>query len=283
MALSNLKVVQLPAPESEKPPRRLQKGADYFEAGDAARTKESRVEYLDSREEVNCLVGYFLNKKDYRTAFYVVLGCNTGLRPSDLLEYKWRNIFAGDEFRSTHNKMERKTQKTRPVILNKAVEELAWIYRKSLGVAYHPDKFCFPSNGVNKSHTPLDWRREAKEDRVYSIESQPMNVRSMTRLIRNASKELGMYRDDRRVSSYSLRKTALNAPTGLIDGVERSSDVKELMESVEVARMLANHSKVETTLNHYLGVKQKIMKSSFENMNLGLEAILKHKEDIKWV
>ena len=282
MALSNLKVVQIPVAPEEKQSKRLQKGTDYFEAGDVARSKESRVEYLDSREEVNRLVDYFLNKGDYRTAFYVVLGCNTGLRPSDLLEYRWRNIFVDDTFRATHNKVERKTQKARTVILNKAVEELAWLYRKSLGAAYHPDKFCFPSNGINKSHTPLDWRREAKEDRVYSIESQPMNVRSMTRLIRNASKELGMYRDDRRVSSYSLRKTALNAPTGLISGVERSDDVKELMESVEVARMLANHSKVETTLNHYLGVKQKIMQSSFENMNLGLEAILKHKGGITW-
>lgn len=282
MALNNLKVVQLPEQEETRPSKRLQKGADYFEAGDVARTKESRVEYLDSREEVNQLVGYFLNKGDYRTAFYVVLGCNTGLRPSDLLEYRWRNIFENDMLRTSHNKVERKTQKARSVILNRAVAEMAWVYRKALGPEYQPDNFCFPSNGVNKSHTPLDWRREEKEDRVYSIEAQPMNVRSMTRLIRNASKELGIYRDDRRVSSYSLRKTALNAPTGLISGVERASDVKELMESVEVARMLANHSKVETTLNHYLGVKQKIMKSSFEGMNLGLEAILKHKEGLTW-
>ena len=276
--MNTLKVTPLPVITQEKESHRLAKGSDYFAAGDAAKQNESRVEYLSDKEEINRLVEYFLKKRDYRTAFYIVLGCNTGLRPSDLLEYRWRNVFDGDTFCATHNKVERKTQKARAIILNKAVEEMAWLYRKSLGDQYNPEKFCFPSNGVNKSYTPLDWRGEARNDRVYSIEPQPMNVRSMSRLIRNASRVLGLYREDRRVSSYSLRKTALNAPTGLIGGVERAEDVREMLESVEVARMLANHANTETTMKHYLGVKNQIMQNTFQGMNLGLEAILKHKE-----
>lgn len=259
---------------------RLPKGSDYFDAGEVAAGNESRVHMFESTEEVNRFVEYFLNKRDYRTAFFVVLGCNTALRPEDLLEYRWRNVFDGDQIKSLHSKMERKTQKSRIVVLNDAVSEMAWLYRKSLGCDYDPDKFCFSSRGGNVCHTPLDWRKDKKEDRIYSIEAQPLNVRSMSRVLRGAAKNLGMYREDRRIACYSLRKTALNAPTGLISGIERSAELHEMLKSAEVSQMLANHASIDTTQNHYLDIKNRVMLRTFKTMNFGLEAIKRHKEDI---
>lgn len=271
--------------EHEKPitkKTRLPKDFDYFVGAEESKAKESRVEAFENTEEVNLFVKYFLDKHDYRTAFFVVLGCNTDLRPTDLLEYRWRHIFSGDNCSTAHYKKERKTGKDRLVILNRAVVEMAWLYRRWLGTEYNPDKFCFASFGPNKSHTPLGYRMDRSEDRIYSIEEQPVNVRSLARLLRGAAKDLGLYRKDRRISTYSLRKTALNAPVGLVKGVDLDSEAPELMKRAELAMLMANHSKLSTTLEHYVPVKDRIMQKTFGSMNLGLEAILEHKEEIGW-
>lgn len=257
--------------------KRLEKGADYFTEGEVEIKRETRVDMFGSTDEVNRMVSYFLERGDYRDAFLIVLGCNTGLRPEDLMDYRWRNIFDGDALKYVHVKKERKTQKNRYVYLNQAVSEMAWLYRNHLGDEYAPDAYCFASCGPRKGHVPQDWRKEDKGKRVYSIETQPMHTRSVTRIIRNAAKELGLYRDDRRLASYSMRKTAISAPTGLVKGISRSEDLEEMMKGLPIAQTIGGHENVQTTLNNYVGVKKHILEEAYQTMNFGLEAIQRYK------
>ena len=256
--------------------QRLAKGSDYFTEGEVEIKRETRVDMFESTDEVNRMVSYFLERGDYRDAFLIVLGCNTGLRPEDLMDYRWRNIFDGDTLKYVHVKKERKTQKNRYVYLNQAVSEMAWLYRKHLGDEYNPDSYCFASCGPRKGHVPQDWRKDEKDKRVYSIETQPMHTRSVTRIIRNAAKELGMYRDDRRLASYSMRKTAISAPTGLVKGISRSDELEEVVKGLPIAQLIGNHANEQTTLNNYLSVKKHILEEAYETMNFGLEAIRAH-------
>ena len=215
-------------------------------------------------------------------AFFVVLGCNTDLRPSDVLDHRWSDIFDGDKAVDGLMRMERKTGKYRKVFLNQAIMEMAWLYRRKLGDDYRPDGFCFPSCGRNKGHVPIDWRNEKASDRVYALDTQPMHIRSVTRIIRNAAKEIGLYRANRPIAAYSFRKTALNVPTGLVRGVEIPSDVRKMMEGMEISRMMANHADIKTTANHYTPVRDTILRRCFETMNLGLDAIVEYKEACEW-
>lgn len=260
----------------------IYKEFDGFGEAEEEKKKESRVDAFASTEEVNAFVKYFLDKRDYRTAFFVVLGCNTDLRPTDLLEYRWEHIFDGKKCKTQHYKKERKTRKIKFISLNRAVVEMAWLYRNYLGEDYKEDKFCFASFGPNKSHTPLGQRRTDPKKRIYTITEQPMNVRSFARILRGAAKDLGLYRDNRRISTYSLRKTALNAPIGFVHGVEVDKEAIEMLKRAEISMIMGNHSKISTTLDHYTPVKEYIMQKTFESMNLGLEAILEHKEEIGW-
>lgn len=278
-------LARFPVPTStatDKESRRPPKGSHYYVREEDVYSTKKTVYHLESTDEVNALVRYFLDKDDFRMAFFVVLGCNTGLRPSDVLDHRWSDIFDGDETIGGLLRMERKTGKYRKVFLNRAVMEMAWLYRCQLGNAYRQDAFCFPSCGPNKGRVPIDWRNEREQDRVYALDVQPMHIRSVTRIIRNAAKEVGLYRVDRHIAAYSFRKTALNVPTGLVRGVEVPSDVRQMMEGMEVARMMANHADLKTTANHYTPVGDAILSRCFETMNLGLEAVLAYKEAHGW-
>jgi len=256
---------------------------DRFEAGREAANNSTAADWFASKDELNQMVEYFLYKGNFRDALLIVLGSNTGVRPRDLVEHRWRDLFDGDEFRSITFVKESKTQrygkKPKMNYMNQAIEEMAWMYRKSLRDKYDPDAYIFTSR-TREGHVPPSYRGTGL--RVYAENIQPIHVRSLTRIIRNAAKELGIYKPGHRITAYSLRKVKANAAVGLVEGVELYEETRELLSKAQVAQILLGHKKLETTLNSYLGVGQRIEISAAQAMNFGFEAIQKFKKERGW-
>lgn len=253
------------------------RGYDRYEEGQKAHESKVTVHQLDSLEEIDRLVGYFLDKDQLQNALMVVLGLNTGMRPSDLLECRWKVLFSGDTPLTEAVIAEGKTGKTRKLYFNKAVIEAAKLRRKQLGNDYVANNYIFTSPSPRKGHVHQDWRNLPPDQRVYNIDVMPIHVRSMTRIIRTAAKAVGLYTKDRPIAAYSLRKTAMNAPLGLVDGVSRHPDLKEMIDALHIAQAIGNHGNIAITMNHYVSLKKKILEETYKSMNLGLGAIEAYK------
>lgn len=262
--------------------RVVPKGGDPFQVARELELKKTAVRALDSVDEVDMMVSYFLERGRYRDACLFVLGCNTGLRISDILRFRWRDILIDDDRALIKNlTVETKTQKRKVVYFNAAVAEAVWLYKEHLGRQYNRDDYIFVSEGYKKGYVPMDYRNDDPEERIKTLEVQPLHTRSAARIIRNAAKELGLYTGGRHISSHSMRKTALNVPLNLISGVTMPEEVYDTYKSLELARMMGNHSNTQITLAHYSEIEDRVLSKIYENMNLGLGAIREHRNKLK--
>lgn len=243
-------------------------GEHPVDAASRARQKETRVRELNSVNEINQMVDYFLTRGKFRDACLFVMGCNTALRISDLLCLRWKDVLEGDEVEL----VEKKTRKIKHTFLNEAIRHAVSLYMASLDSPVCMDDYLFVSQAPHKKYAKSKSQKEggALAERV---RVQPMDQRSAARIIRNAAKELGLYTDQRRISTHSMRKTALNAVAGFIDGYELPDQVGRLVIGTQVAQLLGNHSGASTTSNYYLDLQTKVMQGACQSMNLGLTAL----------
>lgn len=273
LALSASQRAPVTAPASRNPYGR---NADLFAVARDVASKETAVRGLESTGEINAMVEYFLSRGRYRDACIFVIGCNTGMRVGDLIEFRWRDICDENGVFNTVTKIERKTGKRATYKLNQAVCEMVLLY-KAHAANYHPDAFMFASDSNRKSHVPPGWRRAAEQERMYAIDVQPMHTRSVARIIREAAKELGLYRDDRHVSSHTMRKTATGAAVDSVVGYTVPDRIMRMATQIELAKKMANHSKITTTAQHYVDYDRILMGELYGTLNFGLEIIQKYK------
>ena len=77
-------------------------------------------------EILNGLLKYFLNKRDFRSVFWIVLQANTGLRYSDVIKYRRIDLLnEHNKFRESILEQERKTGKQRVNFINDAIKMAA--------------------------------------------------------------------------------------------------------------------------------------------------------------
>ena len=256
----------------------LKPGEDPFEAADKIAEQQKKVDSFDSVDEVNKMVAYFLERKRFRDACLLVLGCNTGFRISDLLDFRWNSILSPDgHIRESRRKVERKTGKPREFYCNQAICEALKLYKNDL-MKRRP--FClseplFISEGPRVGYIDQDSIRHSTP--------QAINKRSAARIIREAAKELNLYRPDRRISTHSMRQTFADEPQDLVEGIDMPLEFRMLNSNIGVSSLMLNHAKIQTTADHYSSRQRKIGKKLANWMNLGLEAIqeykLKHGEE----
>ena len=72
------------------------------------------ADYLEWSEAMN-LIRRLTKDKNYKISLLIAIGCFTGLRISDILTLRWKQILGVSEFTIT----ERKTAKQRTIRLNK--------------------------------------------------------------------------------------------------------------------------------------------------------------------
>lgn len=283
-ALKRSNIVELPIAEKAPLPKKVLvrdrlPGEDAAEAFDRCVKASKKVHAFDSLDEIDAMVTYFLERGMHRTACFFVMGCNFGIRPSDILEFKWKWVLNERmEFDLTSGIQESKTGKLKALIPNQAVKAAVEIYRDHHKGDINRDSFMFVSTGNRAGHTPIDQRRLHTSCRVYDVRVQPVNIRTISRDMRDAARALGLYREDRKVSSYSLRSTAMNAISGLVDNVPVSEKAIRLMRGYQLAQMLGNHGRASTTFEHYISAHRKILAPAIQEMNLGLNALRAFRE-----
>ena len=179
----------------------------------------SKTQPIKELEQINALKGYFLDRGQFRNYALIVLGMNTSLRISDILDLRWKDVYnyRYNKFRKHLIVIEKKTKKKNTIALNKAIiEALELLKRKEKDVS--PDRYIFVSQkGVN---TPIT--RQC----AYTI-------------IKRAGKKLGF---EETIACHSLRKTF---------------GYQAWKKGVPPALLMSiyNHSSYEIT-KRYLGISQ---------------------------
>ena len=186
---------------------------------------------LKRKEDIQKLEKYFYEKQEYRNYLLVVMGLNTALRISDLLQMKWSDVYDNKkkQFLKHIHLTEKKTGKHTTILLNPTVKKALKEYRKYT---------------QKKTNSPFIFFSPQKPE-------QPLSRVQAYRIIQKATDKLGI---DGTISCHSLRKTF---------------GYQAWKEGAEPALLMAvfNHSSYSIT-KHYLCIDQDDKDELFLKMNL---------------
>ncbi len=173
---------------------------------------------------------YCSSSPNIRNYTLCVLGLNTALRITDILNLKWENIynFQTGKFLIHLTVIEKKTGKTNMIVLNEALRKTLSLYFEKTSPS--AKQYLFVSrNGIN----------------------QPLSRSQAFRIIKKAAISAGMLQN---ISCHSLRKTFG------YHAWQQGVPPVLLME-------IYNHSSYQIT-KRYLGIEQDDKDKVFLNMNL---------------
>jgi len=175
---------------------------------------------------------YLEKERNMRNYTLCILGLNTALRITDILELKWGDLYDFDRncFLEHLTVIEKKTGKTNTIALNHAVIETLSEYRKYFSSAPAEDTCLFPSRkGTNR----------------------PISRSQAFRVVKKAALSVGLCHN---ISCHSLRKTfgyhawQQGTPPALLMNIY-------------------NHSSYQIT-KRYLGIEQDDRDNVFKNISL---------------
>ncbi len=177
-------------------------------------------------------VFYLEKERNIRNYALCILGLNTALRITDILELKWGDLydFSRNCFLEHLTVTEKKTGKSSTIALNHSVVDTFTTYRGQLSAPPARDTCLFPSRkGTN----------------------QPLSRSQAFRVIKRAARSVGLCQH---VSCHSLRKTfgyhawQQGTPPALLMNIY-------------------NHSSYQIT-KRYLGIEQEDRDNVFKNISL---------------
>lgn len=175
---------------------------------------------------------YLERERNIRNYTLCILGLNTALRITDVLNLRWRDLY---DFHQNHflehlTVTEKKTGKTNTIALNQSIVDTLTAYRKQFSSTPTEDDCLFPSRkGVN----------------------QPISRSQAFRVIKKAAQSVGLGQN---ISCHSLRKTfgyhawQQGTPPALLMNIY-------------------NHSSYQVT-KRYLGIEQDDRDNVFKNIAL---------------
>lgn len=233
---------------------------DSFALARNKKKMEKAGKSLDSVEEINQLARYFYENGQIRDACMYILQCNTGMRIGDILDFKWKECLYEDKQSGViraygwNAKVENKTDKPRDIYFNKSTAASVYLHWLNSGKPpFEEYMFCGKRGSKGRA--------------------QHMTVRSASRIMTNAAQQAGLWRNDRRVSTHAIRKTALSAVAGIIDGAELSDATIRQLQGLKLAQAMGNHSDSGTTNRYYLDIQNRILRERAQELELGLDAI----------
>ena len=190
-----------------------------------------KTQPIKEPEQISLLKDYFLERGEIRNYVLVVLGLNTSLRISDLLDIRWKDVynFQYETYRHHLIVIEKKTGKTNIVAINAAIVDALSLLRNTQQ-SITPEMYLFLSQkGSNRPIT---------RNRAFCI-------------IKDAAGALG-FEDN--IACHSLRKTF---------------GYQAWKQGVQPALLMSiyNHSSYEIT-KRYLGINQDERDEVFLNIVL---------------
>lgn len=211
------------------------------------------VDPIRNREDIEKIKVYLQEKIDnetnivYRRAYgrnklLFIMGINLGLRVSDLLKIKWKDIFLADmkTFRSRRGIGEKKTGKTRQLYFNESVQNAVMDYINQFQPDLESEEYVF----VNS--------KRAKDGKFHVISDE-----CVSKMIKDATSKCGV---EGNYSTHSLRKTFAYQMYLLL--VEKN----DLLALPKVQKFL-NHRNQSDTLQ-YLGLQYDMEQEINDELNL---------------
>lgn len=205
------------------------------------------AEPFKNLRDINRITNYLLSKGKYRDYMLFVVGINFGLRASDLLKLKFKDILNNDSsFKTSFELIEKKTSKTRThkkaryIKIGKAVQQAVITYLQHNSEITLND-YLFTS--------------QKKDD---NGNSRPITRQQMERILKSTAKELNI--KGNHFSTHSLRKTF-----GYHMMKQHNNDPRTLL----ILQQILGHSTSAITLN-YIGITQDEIDSAYDSLNLGL-------------
>lgn len=221
--------------------------------------KESQAsEPIRTREDVNRLIKYFLDKGDLTMSVLLLFGFNNGNRIGDIRKLTVGSILDGDGIiKSEITIEEEKNQFVRTLYFNATVQKaLRLLLAKSDKTV---NDYLFTSNGTNKQYDMI-----SVDNNLVKVQ-KPLSIQAINDKIQMACDELRLVG---KFSTHTMRKTCLNFV---------ANENRDLFENRLLGDMAAcaftGHKSLSTTEKFYLSMSEQERKTVHERLNLGLEAL----------
>ncbi len=238
-----------------------------------------KADAFTNRDDINCVITYLLEHRQYGKAALFTFGINTGYRCGDIIAFRVKDFYdeKGD-FRNVFYIVEDKTNRARATYVNKAARTAVELVIKKKRLT--SNNYVFRGDGNRKAYiTGFRYNKDGEIEDVLTSgepldehgvkrEIAPMLVGSVGRWLKNLSADLGIYGH---FSSHAMRHT-FSAFTG--QGYDNNWNAA-------AACMALGHSDPSITAKYYSNVDPAKMREKCLTMNLGLEAYERFLEDDK--
>lgn len=194
---------------------------EYCDFKSDGKRKPHAADSIRSYEDLVAVQNYFLDKGKVRDYMLWTVGIAFGLRISDLLNLKIRNILNDDlTFREHITVIEQKTSKLNSCLITEAVVDAVTKYFDSIGWKFNLDDYLFSSRKTKgKMYEEYGWKIISDAGKALKL---PINI-----------------------GSHTMRKSFAN----IVACVDKSSIDMNVITKIQG---LLNHSNQQTTLR-YLG------------------------------
>lgn len=148
----------------------------------------STTKPIKDRQSLERIKNYYLQKEEYRNHALIVLGLNTALRISDILNLKWKDVYYFSDrcFKKHIYLIEKKTHKESIIALNaSAISALNKVLNEYIQMNTLPASDTYIFEGRNHTNNPIS------RSQAY-------------RIIKEAAVAVGL---EEHISCHSLRKT----------------------------------------------------------------------------
>ena len=218
--------------------------------------KDSEVYAFKTKEEISAMIDVFDNHINEaandnqrqiacRNKMLFVIGINVGIRGSDLRTLQWSFFFEKDsngnlkfrDFYTLQPMKQRKQKKYVKLHFNQSVKQAITKYVEE-----------YPIENLN------DYMFASRKG------DEPINVRSLWRIIKEAANEAGIQQN---IGSHSLRKTF---------GFWCWHQAEDKNKALVILQQIFNHSSTQVT-SKYIGILDDEMKDMFNSIELGLDMI----------
>lgn len=204
-------------------------------------------EPIKDLEDVRRVSSYLVDNQRWRDNMLFICGINFGLRISDLLRLRFKNLInQNGTFKESFPILEKKTRNTRKVranrvvTINDAVKHAVTLYLEhKQGTSL--DDYMFKCEGNRGGHKNV-----------------PMTSQSVNRILKGIAADLGL---ENKMSTHSMRKTFAYHQM-----LMSNNDPRKLL----LIQKMFGHSTMMQTLT-YIGITQEEMAEAYRSLNLGID------------